>query len=59
MADKKPISFELNLYAAFVTGMMEFHTLLAPDVPLNQQDLVNFIHAQGKKYVLEKMRGRK
>ena len=58
MSDKKPISLELKLYTAFVDGMMEFHNLLAPDIPLTQQELVNFIHAEGTKYVIERMRSK-
>ncbi len=57
MIDKKPIiSFEQKLYAAFTSGMMEFHQHAAALLALNQQELVNFMHAEGKKYVIERIK---
>ena len=56
MTDKKPISLELKIYTTFVEGMMIFHQNLTHVLSLNPQELVNFMHAEGKKYVIGKMR---
>ncbi len=55
MIDEKPISLELKLYAAFVDGMMVFDKRFPQAKDLNQQELVNFMHAEGEKYVIERV----
>lgn len=56
MTEKKPIPLEKMLYAAFVNGMRGFHLNLAQNVSLNEQELINLMHAEARKYVIERMK---
>ncbi len=58
MTDKKSITFELKLYSAFVSGMMKFDKQAKEFIALNQQELVNLMHAEGRKYVINVMRSK-
>ena len=55
-ASKNSLSLQLQLYAAFVEGMMTFQQKFLPTMPQDNQAFVNFMHAEGKKYVEDRMR---